>query len=92
VITTTGTPWNGLHEQNCGWWVEPDADALATALAVAMSVSPSQLQAMGRRGREWGRAEFSWELIGQRMRQAYERLFDHTSQNDWMHRTERKVA
>lgn len=92
VITTTGTPWARVREQKCGWWVDPTAGALATGLKHAMSVPPQELEAMGQRGRDWARAEFSWELIGQRMLQAYERLFDVSVTPNWLHRTEQKAA
>lgn len=28
VITTRGTPWKGLHEYNCGWWIDVGTESL----------------------------------------------------------------
>lgn len=92
VITTTGTPWSGLPRNSCGWWVAPDVASLADALADALSRSRDELQVMGRRGREWVGAEYSWELIGQRMRDAYVHLFDEAVTCDWLHRVRRNAA
>lgn len=92
VVTTTETPWTGLRDRHAGWCVGVDIENIARALAEATSTPSAALAAMGQRGRDWVREEFSWELIGQRMRQAYERLLDHRSQDPTRNSTERKVA
>jgi glycosyltransferase involved in cell wall biosynthesis len=63
VVTTTGTPWRRVEEKGCGWWVEPEVAALTAALGTALSQPASSLRAMGRRGRAWMAAEFSWSAI-----------------------------
>lgn len=72
VLTTTGAPWSGLVDQQCGWWVEPTVDGLAAGLQAACSLSPETLREMGRRGRDWAQREFAWPGIAQRMIAAYE--------------------
>jgi len=74
VITTTGTPWDGLTEHRCGWWVSPDAEALAEALNAAMATSPEELRAMGERGKAWMSRDFSWSSIAAQMAAAYQDL------------------
>ncbi len=74
VITTTGAPWQGLVDQQCGWWVEPQASTIAVALAKATSTEPVELEAMGDRGFEWVKSEFAWAGISKRMADAYESL------------------
>jgi glycosyltransferase involved in cell wall biosynthesis len=71
VVTTTGTPWEGLRAQHCGWWVPGAPEAIAEALAEAMALPRTQLQAMGGRGRTWMAEAFSWERIAESMQQAY---------------------
>ncbi len=63
VIATTGTPWDQLPIQGCGWWVAPRSDALAGALAAALALSAAERAAMGRRGRAWVGAAFGWDGI-----------------------------
>lgn len=75
VITTTGTPWQGLEEHTCGWWVEPTAEALTTAFQDALS-KLDQLPAMGQRGQKWVRQEFTWPQIGQTVAKAYHNLLN----------------
>lgn len=74
VICTQGTPWKGLVEHNCGWWIPTTLTDLERAMHEAMSLSRSKLEAMGARGREWMRRDFSWDGIGAQMKMAYEWL------------------
>ncbi|HUS24854.1 MAG TPA: glycosyltransferase [Candidatus Binatia bacterium] len=59
VITTTGTPWQRIAQENCGWWIEPTAPALAAALRTACALGDAELDAMGARGRRLAR-DYSW--------------------------------
>ncbi|MCS3708298.1 glycosyltransferase involved in cell wall biosynthesis [Salinibacter ruber] len=74
VLTTTGTPWQELEAHDCGWWVEPEPDAIRDALATALRQSDTTRSAMGRRGRELVTSTYTWRAVGQRMAQAYEWL------------------
>lgn len=74
VITTTGTPWEGLHTHRCGWWVDPTVDSLAQAFSEAIQCE--ERSAMGQRGSQWVREEFAWDAIGQRMIKAYEEILN----------------
>ncbi|MEO8614639.1 MAG: glycosyltransferase, partial [Luteolibacter sp.] len=67
VITTTGTPWEGLIEHECGWWVKPDSVALANALESACRLEPEQLKVMGERGITWMRNDFTWGAVATQM-------------------------
>ena len=74
VITTTGAPWKGLLETQSGWWVDPTVPALATALHDACTGDAPALQAMGDRGREWMRRDFSWEGVATKMIRSYDKI------------------
>jgi glycosyltransferase involved in cell wall biosynthesis len=71
VITTTGTPWQGLQERQCGWWVEPTVAGLSAALVKATSLNAPDRAAMGFRGQTWVTDEFTWSGIAARMSEAY---------------------
>jgi glycosyltransferase involved in cell wall biosynthesis len=73
VIASTGTPWRGLKEKNCGLWVDNTPVQLASAMK---EISEMPLMHMGRRGREWMIAEFSWDPIANRMLDLYRRIID----------------
>jgi glycosyltransferase involved in cell wall biosynthesis len=50
VITTTGTPWKIIEEEDCGWYVSAQRDgSLRAALAEALQKSEPELRAMGAR-------------------------------------------
>lgn len=71
VITTTGTPWEGLLEHQCGWWVAPEVDPLADALKNAIRKSDQERSEMGKRGRDWVKNEFAWPRISQKIEEFY---------------------
>ena len=65
-MTTHGAPWAGVRDHGCGWWVAPDAAALADALGDAMARAPQDRAAMGARGRAWVARDFGWDGIAAR--------------------------
>lgn len=71
VITTRGTPWNDLEEYGCGWWVEPDAEAIAGALGQATVLNDTERAEMGRRGRQLVEEQYSWSGVAEKMVAAY---------------------
>lgn len=74
VITTTGTPWHGLREEGCGYWVEPTAEALREALASACALTDKERIAMGERGKAWVEREFGWGKIAERVEAFYRKI------------------
>jgi glycosyltransferase involved in cell wall biosynthesis len=73
VITTQATPWAGLRDHGCGWWVPCDEEAIREALRAALSLTDEDRKAMGRNGEAWSR-EFSWAAIARAMIGAYLRI------------------
>jgi glycosyltransferase involved in cell wall biosynthesis len=71
VIASTGTPWGGLRERDCGWWIEPTVFGLASAIDAALSVDPATRAAKGERGRRWMIEDFSWPGSARRMADFY---------------------
>lgn len=74
VIASQGTPWQGLERERCGKWVPIGVEPLVAALKEMMAMSDEERAAMGARGREWIRRDFSWKGIGAKMKAAYEWL------------------
>ena len=72
VVASQGTPWQGLERERCGRWVPIGVEPLAAALEEMMRMSDAERTAMGARGREWIRRDFSWKGIGTQMKAAYE--------------------
>jgi len=63
VVATRGTPWRGLNEHGCGWWIESSVETLADTLREALSHSQPELAAMGAKGRSWMIKDFAWERL-----------------------------
>ena len=71
AVVSRGAPWSGLESEGCGWWVEHDVPSLTAALEAAMSLPRRELEAMGRKGRDWMQRDFAWDSIADRMGAAY---------------------
>lgn len=74
VITTTGTPWEGLLKNECGWWVEPKVGPLAEALEKALRKSDQERSDMGRRGQDWVKKDFAWPAIAKKVEAFYQEV------------------
>jgi len=68
VIASRGTPWARLAEKGCGLWVDNTPASLAEAIAKMRTMPREE---MGRRGREWMAAEFSWDAAAREVCNAY---------------------
>jgi len=66
VITTKNAPWEGLRENNCGWWIELNYVELVGALRQAMTISAAEREAMGARGNKFVCENFAWPAIAER--------------------------
>lgn len=71
VVATHGTPWRGLQDHGCGWWVGSDAASLAAALHDALARDPAERAAMGARGRAWVARDFGWDGIAAQTASVY---------------------
>lgn len=71
VIASTGTPWQAIQSERCGWWVAPDVESLAKAIRTVAATPDAQLSAMGMRGRALVTREFGWPHIADRMTALY---------------------
>ena len=74
VLTTTGTPWQELQSEQCGWWVEPESGAIADALREAAHSSPDEIARMGRNGRALVERRYGWRSAARDMIAFYREL------------------
>jgi glycosyltransferase involved in cell wall biosynthesis len=78
VITTSGTPWQGLDERGAGRCV--GLERFAAELEALMGRSPAELKEMGDRGRQWARTTLDWRVIARQMADAYRRILEQGSE------------
>ena len=71
VITTKATPWPGLLEHDCGWWIDVGVEPLITALRQAFALEDAALGDMGARGRRFVECNFSWDSVADKMAETY---------------------
>jgi glycosyltransferase involved in cell wall biosynthesis len=71
VVTTTGTPWEGVLAHGCGWWVSPTVTGLEGALCKALTLDRPSLADMGRIGRAWMERDYSWSRVARDFEQTY---------------------
>ncbi len=74
VITTTGTPWSVLNDQEMGWWVDPTMDGLVCALREATQISQSKLEVIGARSKTYVCENFTWDSAAKRLAEFYSLL------------------
>jgi glycosyltransferase involved in cell wall biosynthesis len=72
VVTTRNAPWRELETHRCGWWIELTNCTLVRCLRMALSSHSAELREMGSRGRELVEEKYSWDRIGEQMKQSYE--------------------
>lgn len=84
AVVTKGAPWAGLERQGAGWWVDINVQALTVGLGAAMSKDRNELLRMGKNGKTWMEAEYSWPEIGKRMTRTYEWMLRGGSAPDWI--------
>jgi len=71
VVASRGAPWPRLESEGCGVWVDNDPESLARGID---RISRMPLVEMGKKGRAWMRAEFSWDTIAAQTIRVYERM------------------
>ena len=77
VIASRGTPWQEVESRGCGLWVENDPASLQRAIVQCSSLP---LHEMGRRGREWMLADYSWDRAAAATLALYDRIIGGAGQ------------
>ena len=78
VVTTTGTPWDGLEVERCGLWISPREASLIDALN---RLEHLDLAAMGKRGRTWTMNAFSSDAVVTQMVETYRDVLSECSRH-----------
>ncbi len=73
-ITTKGTPWSALVENNCGWWVEDSVEELENALQGALALDDARYKEFSANARFFVEQNFSWDNTAKGLLNAYEEI------------------
>ena len=71
VMASTGTMWNSLDTERCGWWRPASAESIAGVLREILAATPGELRGMGRRGAEMVRRQYAAPIIAAKMLALY---------------------
>lgn len=70
-IATKGSPWEELETHKCGWWVDYSQQAITEAVKEATQLPQTELEEMGKRGRELMINNYSIDAISRKMKDLY---------------------
>ena len=71
VMTTTGTPWQAIEANDCGWWIEPNVEAIKRTLKAIQLTSSDDLRMKGQRGRTLIEEYFDVEKLAHSLYEIY---------------------
>lgn len=71
-IATTGSPWEELNTEICGWQVPYTQKDITNAVRLAMKTSEEKLNEMGENGRHLMERRYSVEAVAKSMKAVYE--------------------
>lgn len=84
VITTQGTPWKSLADNNIGWWVKLSIENLRASIIEAASLSDEQRWERGEKGRALIIDNYSLESVSQKTAQLYEWVLNMREKPDFV--------
>lgn len=85
-IATKGSPWEELETYQCGWWVDFNQDDITLAIKQAMLTSVEELNAMGKRGYELMKNNYSIETIAKKMKGLYDWIYIRNSTPSYVYK------
>lgn len=71
VVVTRTCPWEEIERLGCGFWVEQQPDAIASALSRLLA-DPDRARQMGEQGHALVESRYDWEAVGRDMAARYE--------------------
>jgi glycosyltransferase involved in cell wall biosynthesis len=75
VITTTGTPWEEIKDNDAGWWLELNLENIDYAINEALNCSDSELKAKGNNGFDIIK-HYTWDKQALKMKITYEEILN----------------
>jgi glycosyltransferase involved in cell wall biosynthesis len=87
VICTKGAPWQGLIDNDAGWWIDIGIEPLKISLKEVMHLSETERAQKGVNGREWMKRDFSWDKIAKDMIKTYQWLINNSEKPNFVRNT-----
>jgi len=74
VITTTGTPWQELSTEKCGWWIDLNIENLTNTITKALLLNAEELKEMGLNGRKLVEEKYDIKVVAIEMARLYNNM------------------
>ena len=71
VITTKGTPWKSIKDNNCGWWVDRNVNSISNSILEFLATTPEQRMQMGLKGAKIVLENYSSSIVSKKMVDTY---------------------
>lgn len=84
AITTKGTPWQSLVDENAGWWVDADIESISNAILVAINLNEKFRLKMGQNGYNLINRKYSASSIAKKMTKLYDWLLGNGNCPDFV--------
>lgn len=84
-IATTGSPWEELNINKCGWWIPFTQEDITAAVGKALSTPQKELELMGERGKKLIQINYSVESVATKMKQLYEWVLQEKNKSDFIY-------
>lgn len=72
VIASSGTPWQELNTNQCGYWINNDVHAIANTIEKIFELQDSELTQMGINGKQLVESKYKDIQVALKMKQLYE--------------------
>ena len=72
VIASSGTPWQELNTNQCGYWINNDVHTIADTIEKIFELQGSELTQMGINGRQLVKSKYKDTQVALKMKQLYE--------------------
>lgn len=76
VVATQATPWSELEKYDCGRWTPVEQNAIGYAIDELLSMSDEERSEMGRRGKDFISANYTWDIAAQKMITVYHSMLN----------------
>lgn len=86
VITTTGTPWHELNNNNIGWCIDLNITNVARTISSAIDRGIENLFIMGQRGSLYVKENYDFMKVASKNKLLYDWILKKDKQPEWIKR------
>lgn len=85
VIASSGTPWQELNTNQCGYWINNDVHTIADTIEKIFELQGSELTQMGINGRQLVERKYKDTQVALKMKQLYEWILNRGEKPEFVY-------